>query len=308
VRQLASTETSVLASQLIDDATTRIGDSVPVGYPVPGKELWLENEAGMRCGPGEIGEIVVRSRYLFKGVWRRPATWCGPGQARLHRTGDLARWLADGNLEFVGRRDSRVKVRGFTVDLEHVEAGIEATGLVDEVAVVAPDDPGGDATLVAYFVPRHGTSVKLLRARLAEALPDFMLPTQFVPLDSLPLTPTGKLHRAALPKLNLAASSGAGSLPRSSLEAQVAAVWREALGRGAIGIEEDFLEIGGDSLTAARIVSRILATLGVELTPRDLFVAPTITQMAELIAARQAHREVAPRPEIVPRAGPPIVP
>ncbi|HEX4884023.1 MAG TPA: AMP-binding protein, partial [Casimicrobiaceae bacterium] len=198
LRQLASTEASVIASTL-QDADVPDGAVVPVGHPVPGKDLWLEKEDGALAGVGEVGEIVVRSRYLFAGLWGRPDTWVPAGEARVHRTGDLGRWRPGCVLEFVGRIDARVKIRGFTVDCEHVEAALLATGRVAAAAVVARDDDHADATLVAYVVPKDAdTTPATLRASLALVLPAPMVPSRFVTLDALPTTATGKVHRAAL--------------------------------------------------------------------------------------------------------------
>ena len=200
LRQLAATETWGVAAMTVDHDTPRIGATVPVGYPVPGKAVWLEDESGAPVPVGEVGEIVVRSRYLYSGLWRRPETWLPHGQARVHRMGDLGRWLPDGSLEFVGRIDSRVKIRGFTVDLEQVEAAIGDTGVVIDATVVANEDESQQSHLVAYVVPanRNMTS-REIRARLDQRLPAYMIPSHFVVLDSLPLTPNGKIDRAALP-------------------------------------------------------------------------------------------------------------
>ena len=292
VRQLAATETSLLAMMLVDHDTPRIGATVPVGYPVPGKEIWLEGENGARVDVDAVGEIVVRSKCLFSGIWGRPETLLPPGEARVHRMGDLGRWLPDGSLEFIGRTDSRVKIRGFTVDLGEVEAAIGNTGLVVDETVVANADLSHETHLVAYVVPANPrVTPGEIRARLTESVPVYMIPSRFIVLDALPLTPNGKIDHAALPKAGNRRPQLAMNLiaPRTPMEKSVHAIWIDVLKMDAIGIHEDFLEIGGDSLTAARIASRILTAFEIDLAPRDLFDAPTIAQMAELIVRRQSE-------------------
>ncbi len=290
LRQLAATETWAVAMMTVDHDTPRIGATVPVGYPVPGKAVWLEDGSGAPVGVGEVGEIVVRSNYLYSGIWRRPETSLPPGQTRVHRMGDLGRWLPDGSLEFVGRTDSRVKIRGFTVDLEQVEAAIGDTGLVIDAAVVANEGESHQAHLVAWFVPASPRATAgEIRARLVERVPGYMIPSRFVALDALPLTPNGKIDRAALPNAGRRRPEPATALvaPRTPMETSVGAIWTDVLKIDPLGIDDDFLELGGDSLMAARIASRILAAFQVDLGPRDLFDAPTVARMAELIARRQ---------------------
>jgi acyl-coenzyme A synthetase/AMP-(fatty) acid ligase/acyl carrier protein len=289
VRQLAATETSLLATMMVDHEMPRIGATVPVGYPVPGKEMWLEGANGGRIDVGEVGEIVVRSRYLLSGIWRQPGTFAPPGEARVHRMGDLGRWLPDGSLEFIGRIDSRVKIRGFTVDLEEVEAAIGDTGLVTDATVVMRERDSHEARLVAYVVPASPrVTPGEIRARLGERVPAYMIPSHFVALDALPLTPNGKIDRAALPEAGQGRPGSATPYvaPRTPDETSVAAIWAAVLGIMPIGRDDDFLEIGGDSLSAARIATRIFDAFRIDLTPRDLLEAPTVARMAELIAAR----------------------
>lgn len=290
VRQLAATETSLLATMMVDHDTPRIGATVPVGYPVPGKEMWLEGENGARVDVNAIGEIVVRSKYLFSGIWRRPETFLPPGEARVHRMGDRGRWLPNGSLEFVGRTDSRVKIRGFTVDLEQVEAAIGDTGLVIDATVVANEDLSYERHLAAYVVPANShVTPSEIRARLTGRVPGYMIPSRFMVLDALPLTPNGKVDRAALPEAGRTRPESAMTCvaPRTPIEESVCAIWTEVLAIEPIGIDEDFLEIGGDSLAAGRIASRVLGAFRIDLAPRDLFDAPTIARMAELIVRRQ---------------------
>ncbi len=290
VRQLAATETSLVATMMVDHDTPTIGATVPVGYPVSGKDIRLEAANGAPVDFNGVGEIVVRSKYLFSGIWRRPETFVAPGQQRVHRMGDLGRWLTDGSLEFVGRTDSRVKIRGFTVDLEQVEAAIGDTGLVVDAAVVASENAAHETHLSAYVVPADSNVTwSEIRARLIERMPDYMIPSRFVALEALPLTPNGKVDRAALPETGRRRSESplARVAPRTRIEKAVCAIWTGVLGIEPIGIDEDFLELGGDSLQATRIATRILGAFQIDFSPRDLLDAPTIAQMAERIVQRR---------------------
>jgi len=290
VRQLAATETSLLTTMMVQRETPRSGATMPVGYPVPGKEIWLEGENGARVPSGAVGEIVVRSRYLYSGIWRHPETFLPDGEPRVHHTGDLGRWLADGSLEFVGRADSRVKIRGHTIDLDQVEAALGDTRLVTDAAVVVKDDPTRESSLVAYVVPANREATPgAIRAHLTGHVPGYMIPSRIMMLNALPLTPNGKVDRAALHEIGRGSADRATPIvtPRTPVEARVCAIWADVLGIEPIGVDDDFLEIGGDSLTAGRIASSLLDEFKIDLTPRDLLNGATVAQLAELIALRR---------------------
>ena len=208
VNQFAATESSMIAQYFIDDQTEISGSIVPAGYAVDGVEVLLIDDTGAEVDLGQVGEIVVKSRHLSPGYWRRPdltqATFSsGPrgGEERLYRTGDLGRMRPDGCLEHLGRKDSRVKIRGHSVEVAEIEAALLDLDNVKEVAVTALELGQDDPRLVAYVVPRHESlpSVTRLRGALAEALPDYMIPLMFVPLPALPLTPNGKLGSTRAP-------------------------------------------------------------------------------------------------------------
>src|SRR5215211_1595978 len=316
LNQLAATEASMIAQYSVDGETEIGGSTVPAGYPVDGVEISLIDDTGAEVGFGQVGEIVVKSRYLSPGYWRKPgltqaAFRSDPrgGGKRLYHTGDLGRLRSDGCLEFLGRKDSRVKVRGHSIEVAEIEAALFDLGNVKEVAVTALELGQGDLRLVAYVVPQNGSlpSVSSLRTALAQTLPDYMIPSTFVALPALPMTPNGKLDRRALPKPDEKRPDleSAYEAPRTPVEEVLAGIWEEVLGLEQVGVHDDFFELGGHSLLATRVISRLRDAFGLELLLRSLFEAPTVAGLGERIeVGRRAEQNLsAPPLASVPRDG-----
>lgn len=253
------------------------GEPLPVGIP---GELWLGGAGVARGYHGRAG--LTAERFV-------PNPFSGRG-ARLYRTGDRARWRADGTLEFLGRLDAQVKIRGFRIEPGEVEAAIRARPDIHDARVIVREDAPGDARLVAYVVGEAG--VEGLRQHLKRMLPDYMIPTAFVPLPALPLTPTGKLDRKALPAPDDGGAAEAFVPPRTAVEEALAGIWTEVLRRERVGVTDDFFALGGHSLAAMRVASRIEDVFDVELPLRTLFEHPTIGELAVELA------DVAPSPSI----------
>ena len=202
----------------------------------------------------------------------------------MYRTGDLARWRAEGVLEFLGRADQQLKIRGFRIEPGEIEAVLLRHPAVAQAAVIAREDPGGNKRLVGYVVAQSGQSADpaLLRSHLGQSLPEYMVPGAIVLLEALPLTPNGKLDRKALPAPEFGASaSAAWRAPRSPQEEILCSLFAEVLGVSNVGIDDNFFELGGHSLLATRLVSRIRATLELELPIRSLFESPTVAGLVE---------------------------
>lgn len=284
VNGLGPTESTVTLQAFLEPGAVSPRHALPVGAPVTETDVQLLDRAGRDA---EVyGEIVVRSPYVACEYWRQPDATAAafgedPAHGRRYRTGDLGRLLPDGSLEFVGRRDHQVKVRGYRVALDAIERTLADRPDVAAVAVKAWPDASGATTLVAYVVPRVvDAPVASWRAFLKERLPDYMIPAAFVPMDALPLTPNGKVDRHALPAPPAPQPQPDREAPRSALEAALAAIWADVLGREAPGIRENLFEVGGDSVHAMQIAARA-HRLGIRLTPRQLFEHPTIAESAE---------------------------
>ena len=280
---------------LFADKRTRIEKPVvPVGHPAPDYDVVILDEEGHDVAPGRIGEIVARSRYLSPGYWRRPdltakAFRDDPREEgeRLFFTGDIGRLEEDGCLLHLGRKDFQVKIRGHRVELGEVEHALLACPGVREAVAMGRADAAGQPRLVAWLVPapEGRPTVTALRRRLAESLPEYMIPSAFVFLDALPLAPNGKVHRGALPDPppTRPPLDTPFAAPADPLEQALAGIWQEVLGIEGIGRDDDFLELGGHSIAAARIRARIAEALGIDLAPRDLLEGATIRRMAAAI-------------------------
>ncbi|WP_164551865.1 non-ribosomal peptide synthetase [Streptomyces sp. WAC 01529] len=314
VNMYGITETTVHVSHLpLDRDIAAAGAGSLIGQGIPDLRVHLLDTALRPVPPGVAGELYVAGGGVAQGYLKRPALsaerfvadpFAGDG-TRMYRTGDLARLHEGGVLEYLTRADDQVKIRGFRIETGEIAAALSACPGVANCAVVAQDHRQGERRLVAYFVPRDATDVPdaaLLREALAASLPDHMLPAVFVPLDTLPLTPSGKLDERALPAPEAAPAPG-GREARTPNEQVLAALFGEVLGLPAAGVDDNFFALGGHSLAATRLVSRARAVLGVELAVRDVFESPTVAGLAERVdSALTARTALVPaeRPDPVP--------
>lgn len=276
--------------------------NVPIGRPIANTSVYLLDE-GLRPVPlGVIGELFIGGvgvglGYLHNAALTQERFISDPFSdvlgACLYRTGDLGRFLSDGSIEFIGRKDQQIKLRGHRIELGEIEALLNHHPDVAASAVIAREDQPGDMRLVGYYVTRPNTMVEsaLLRARLKEHLPDYMIPAALQRLDALPLMPNGKLDQRALPMpdYNRSDLENQYVLPRNPIEEGVAKIWTEVLGIKQIGIHDDFFALGGHSLIGTQLTSRILKLFHVELPLRDLFAFPTVAGLAEQIVRLQTE-------------------
>ena len=278
------------------DAASRIGSPyVPIGRPVGDRRAYVLDANLMPVPQGLPGELCLGGAGLARGYHGRPGPTAdrfvpdpfGRPGARLYRTGDTVRWLADGTLEFIGRSDHQVKVRGFRIELGEVEAHLMDQPDVRRAVVVA-HDPDGHCRLVGYVVPPAGTAIDTadLAARLGRALPDHMVPAQLIVLDAVPVTATGKLDRQALPEPVWQAAQSYVA-PSTPVETTLAQIWQETLGIDRVGVTDNFFELGGDSILSLQIVARARRR-GLRLTPRQLFERQTIAALAGVAVVSKA--------------------
>jgi acyl carrier protein len=223
-----------------------------------------------------------------------PDPFSGRAGARLYKTGDLARFLPDGSLEFLGRTDHQVKVRGFRIELAEIETVLGEHPLVREVAVIAREDAPGDKRIVAYIVPRtgHGPDISDLRNHLKRRLPDYMLPSVFVVLEFMPLSETGKIDRESLPapEQSRPTLEQSYAAPTTALEKVLAGIFGEVLKIERVGVRDNFFELGGHSLLAARVVSQIRQIFAIELPVRKLFEEPTVDGLVSIMVKNEPAR------------------
>lgn len=291
-------ETPTISYYFIDKQTEIADDRVPVGYPLEGNEVQLLDDDGKAPAANSVGEIVVKSEYLAHGYWRQPeltrekfrADPAG-GNARVYRTGDLGYLRPDGCLVHMGRKDFQTKIRGHRVEVSEVEMALLGIEGIKQVAVVARDDDGDGRRLVAYVIPQESRAlaVSALRASLKETLPSYMQPSAFVILDALPLTASGKVDRRALPApaRSRPQVDVVYAAPINSVEKVLANLWAEVLGVAEIGIDDDFLQLGGDSLLGARIVVSVNERFSPQSPLKILFETPTVARLAAYLIEQE---------------------
>jgi amino acid adenylation domain-containing protein len=303
VNGLGPTESTLALQFFLDGGTQLTRDAVPVGAPVDGMEVVLRNGAGEQVAPYGTGELILRGEHVARGYWNRPEltakAFSGEGPLREYRTGDWGRLLPDGTLEFAGRRDAQVKLRGHRVELGEIETQLRACAGGAEALVLASDTPEG--TRLAAFVVRPrgapGPTGAELRTHLGEVLPGYMVPASITFLDAFPLTPTGKVDRQALRALQ-ATEGASGRAPvraRDALEAALVGLWEELLGVRPIGVEDEFFELGGHSLLAIRLLDRVEKRWGRQLPLADFFQGATVARMARLLRESPGGEEDRPR-------------
>jgi acyl-coenzyme A synthetase/AMP-(fatty) acid ligase len=283
---LVSTETGIIAAQLFDPSCHPEPGIVPVGSIVRDTVIRLERDDGTLAGPGESGEIIVKSPFLAQGYWNDPDATARvfrhdvDGKTRIYRSGDLGRWRIDGTLQHLGRKNRKIKLRGYSVEPYEVECALSILPGVREAIVTVTENGPDNVRLIAYVVSKDDTSAeagRAFRAAVAKSLPAHMVPSHVIVLKSLPLTPRGKVDRAALPPPPALELARTGSrAPSGKYERALAAIWKNALKIPKVGVDDDFYEIGGTSLQAFLIFSGIARTFARDLPPSTMLETPTI--------------------------------
>ncbi|MBM0636396.1 amino acid adenylation domain-containing protein, partial [Paenibacillus polymyxa] len=269
---------------------------IPIGKPIQNIRLYIVKEGTEQLQPiGVAGELCIGGVGVARGYLNRPELTAEKfvkdpfaggeaGYERMYRTGDLARWMPDGNIEYLGRIDHQVKIRGYRIELGEVETQLLQVASVREAVVMARADETGQKHMVAYYVAGQELGASELRSELGRELPSYMVPSYFVQLEQMPLSPNGKIDRKALPAPEGSLQSGADYVaPRTWVEVKLAQIWQDVLGLTQVGVKENFFEIGGHSLRATTLASKIHKELNKPLPLRSIFEAPTIEQLAAVL-------------------------
>lgn len=305
VNTYGPTETTIVATMcdLAGPQAIANADASPIGRAIPQARLHILDDAMQPVPSGTVGELYIGGVGVARGYLNRPDLTAErflpdpfsaePG-ARLYKSGDRVCDRGDGVLEFLGRADHQVKIRGFRVELFEIEAVLNQHPTVQDAIVLAPEDSLGNKRLVAYLLPRDRATadqpwMATLKTYLHTKLPGYMVPSQFLVLESLPLSPSGKVDRHALPAPDAwgSASPMPTAVPQTDLEAQIAAIWSQILQLPAIGLDDNFFDLGGNSLLAAQLVSLLAATLSLDLPVRCVYESPTIATLAQALQTLQ---------------------
>jgi amino acid adenylation domain-containing protein len=274
--------------------------SVPIGRPISNTCCYVVDEGGAPAPVGVSGRLLIGGAGVARGYVGEPeltaerffADPFAADEARVYDTGDLARWLGDGTLEFMGRVDEQVKIRGYRVEPAEVDSTLRRHAGVREAITVADVADSGEVRLLAYCTIEQGVEEAGLRGHLAEWLPEFMVPAAIVLLEELPRTPSGKIDRLALPNPDLASTDGAEYVaPRAPLEEAIAAIWAQVLGVPRVSVEDDFFVLGGHSLLATQVVAQVRSDFAVDLPLHSLFMHPTVATLAAEIGGMMSDSE-----------------
>jgi acyl carrier protein len=285
-------------------------ESVPIGKPLQNLNIYIVDKNMKLCPPGIKGEICVSGvgvgrGYLddvekTRGVFTKDPFIELKG-TRLYKTGDMGRWLPEGTIEFFGRKDHQVKIRGFRIELGEIENKLLCHRDIKEAVVAVKEDTSGNKYLCAYLVPGGNLDIQGIKEYLLERLPDYMIPTYFVPLDKIPLTPNGKVNRKALPSPGSGEPGDEHIAPRDKIEEKLAEIWSKVLeiAKGSISTNANFFELGGHSLRATVMVARVHKELGVKFPLAQVFKNPTIRKMSECIKelAEEKYTSIEPLEE-----------
>ena len=265
--------------------------TVPIGSPISNTQVYIMNDEVL-CGIGIPGELCIGGEGIARGYLNRPELTVEKfinnpyGEGRLYRTGDKARWLSDGNIEYLGRIDEQVKIRGYRIELGEIENIIRGLEEVKDCAVIARVDASGEKAIYAYMVSGNALSMAQIRDSLAKTLPEYMIPAYIMQIDAIPLMRNGKLDKRALPEIE-AKTEQEYVAPRTEIEEKICVIFKEILGVDLVGIKDNFFDLGGHSLRATRLINRIELETGVRIPLKEVFASPTVEMLSEFTAKNE---------------------
>ncbi|WP_303838803.1 amino acid adenylation domain-containing protein, partial [Ruminococcus flavefaciens] len=280
------TEATVCTTYWKYDGTTELPERIPIGKPLPNKKVYILDQDKL-CGIGMPGELCIAGEGLARGYHNRPELTAEKfvknpfGEGRMYRSGDLARWLPDGNIEYLGRIDEQVKIRGFRIELGEIESRIREIDGVNDCTVIARANNTGDKAIYAYYTAKMQINVNDIRNKLAESLPDYMIPAYMMQLEAIPVTRNGKVDKRALPEI-VSVSEDKYAASRNEAEEVICRAFSEILGVEKVGINDSFFELGGDSIKAIRIISK-LREYGYTVSVKDIMNGRTVAKIAPSI-------------------------
>ncbi|MBS5824841.1 MAG: amino acid adenylation domain-containing protein [Clostridium argentinense] len=290
VNEYGPTENSVITTIMRD---VDINKKITIGRPIDNTRIFILDKNNKLQPIGVSGELCISGEGLARGYLNKPELTkekfiLNPFEpnTRMYKTGDLARWLPDGNIEFLGRIDNQVKIRGFRIELGEIESQLLRNEKVKETAVISREDKNNNKYICAYIVGDNEINVKELREYLSKELPDYMIPAYFIQLEKIPVTPNGKVDRKVLEQYDKFIDiSTVYEAPRNFIEAKMVSVWREILGIEKIGVKDDFFDLGGDSIKAIRIVSKLIVDFEIKIN--DIFECKTICKLAKKVSFKR---------------------
>ncbi len=286
------TENTVLATHWEYTPNTEIPNNIPIGKPIYNSRIYILDGNNL-CGIGIPGELCITGDGVARGYLNLSDLTSEKfidnpfGEGKMYRSGDLARWLPDGNIEYLGRIDEQVKIRGFRIELEEIENVIRKIPYIKDSVAIAKPDTSGDNAIYAYVVSDEEVDLGILRDEIRKSLPEYMVPGYMMQIDSIPVTGSGKVDKRALPDIEIR-SSGVYQPPRNETEATICAAFCSVLNLEQTGIHDDFFELGGHSLRATKLVNKIESDTGVRLSLKDIFSSPTPELIAELVDAHSS--------------------
>ena len=292
------TESTVYSSQYTIDLNNDYVDTVPIGKPLPNVRMYILDTMKSMIPIGVVGELYISGDQLAEGYWNRPELTKerfidNPYEEgnKLYKTGDLARWLPDGTIEYIGRIDDQVKIRGYRIELGEIETQLQSLDVISQSVVLARENKSGTKHLIAYVLQEEGFSKDLVITKLKEKLPFYMVPQIFVELDAFPLTSSGKIDRKSLPSPDIERLTTRKFIaPSDEVEEQLVLIWQELLGIEKVSVNDNFFELGGDSIRAMMLSTLIKKRLDVLIEIKTLFAHPILTDFAKYIKLQMNNK------------------